>query len=231
MARAHQRLSTDEILELVESRAQTYKFLAALYSYETLPAIAKSIKDKSFLDGLSGDSNGFKLLKNFVKEAEKNNNLLEDLEVEHTALFVLPKFVRGRPYESFYLDPKQKVGAGITITVSEFYKKAGAEFTSNIDELADYIAIELEFMHFLCIKERDSWKASNKENAIGYLYFERNFLKEHLGKWYRQFCEDISKDATSDFFRGVTEITREYLDIENKDIVGLLDSVEDINKK
>ncbi|MEE8168604.1 MAG: molecular chaperone TorD family protein [Candidatus Hydrothermarchaeales archaeon] len=226
MARAHRKRSIDEILELAESRAQTYKFLAALYSYEPLPTIAKSIKDKSFLDGISGDSKGFKLLKKFVEDSQGNDNLLEDLEVEHTALFVIPKFVRGRPYESFYLDPEQKVGARITIAVSEFYKRAGAEFTSAIDELADYIAIELEFMHFLCTKEKEAWQASDKDKALGYLYFERIFLKEHLRRWYREFCDDIYKDATSDFFRGASKITREYLDIENKDIAGLVYSAE-----
>lgn len=219
----------EEFRALVNSRMQSYFFLSQLYNYYAIKDIAKMLKDGKFIKSIQeNNSEGFKLMKKYIKEvAEKKSydELVEDLQVEHTGLFVMPKFVKGRPYESFYLDKEQKVGARVTINVEKFYRSVGAEF-STIDDLPDFIGIELEFMHFLCSKEREAWERGDIKQALNALRWEEAFIREHLGKWAIKYCRDFYKDATSDFFRAVSKLTEEFLDMEVKEIRGLIKKIE-----
>ncbi len=223
-----EELTLEDFIELAQTRSDTYRFLAALYSYEALKQITKSIKNKSILKGLSSEGKGFKMIRKFVDEAPKYSNLLEELQVAHTSLFVMGKYRDSRPYESFYLDPEKKIGARVTIDVEKFYEEVGVKFTALKDDLADYIGIELEFMHHLCNKEAEAWTASNKEHAIGYLQIENTFFGEHLGKWAGLYCEDMIKEARLDFFKGAAVITKDFVQIEKNEISDLLNMAEEI---
>jgi TorA maturation chaperone TorD len=221
------KMPSGDFVELSESRAQTYLFLASLFYYDSLPAIKKSIRNKSILKGLPPSGKGFKLLKKFVeKDAPKIKNLLDKMQVEHTALFVMGKLTKGRPYESFYLDKHRKIGARVTIGVDKFYKSAGVKFTEAQDELADYIAIELEFMHHMCARELEAWKEGDKKSAVGYLKFQKDFLKDHLGKWIKPFCEDTLEETRLDFFKAACYFLMEFMEIEKAEIVELVEAGE-----
>jgi TorA maturation chaperone TorD len=224
-----EKMTVKEFIELSGSRAQTYLFLASLFYYDSLPAIKKSIRRKTILDGLTPSGRGFKLLKKFVEEdAPKIKNLLEKLQVEHTALFVMGKLTKGRPYESFYLDRDRKIGARVTINVDKFYKSAGVNFTDAQDEIADYIAIELEFMYHMCKREEEAWGEQDKKHAVGYLKFQKDFVTEHLGKWINPFCEDTLEEAKLDFFKAACHLLTEFMEIEKAEIHDLVEEAEKI---
>lgn len=221
-------------IELAGERAETYRFFAALYSYQPIEQIARAIRDKSILEALSGSGKGFKMIKEYVESAQKIKklkDLVEELQVEHTSLFVIPKYTKGRPYESFYLDKERKIGARVTIEVENFMKRAGVEFTSARDEIADYIALELEFMAFLCGKEEEQWKAGDKDVALIYLNLERDFLKNHLGKWIEPFCDDVASEPTANFFKGIVMITKDFVKLEYVEIGDLLEDAKKIKVK
>ncbi|MFQ5887978.1 MAG: molecular chaperone [Candidatus Hydrothermarchaeales archaeon] len=227
-------LALKGFIELAGDRAETYRFFAALYSYQPIEQIARAIRDKSILEGLSGSGKGFKLIKEYVENAQKIRklkDLVEELQVEHTSLFVIPKYTVGRPYESFYMDREKKIGARVTIEVENFMKRAGVEFTEARDEIADYIALELEFMAFLCGKEEEQWKAGDKEVALTYLNIERDFLKNHLGKWIEPFCDDIASEPAANFFKGVAMITKDFVKLEYVEIDDLLDDAKKLKVK
>jgi TorA maturation chaperone TorD len=229
MARKKDELKLKDFIELSGSRAQTYLFIASLFYYDSLPTIRKNIRNKSILKGISPSGKGFKTLKKFVEEdAPKIKNLLEALEVEHTALFVMGKLTKGRPFESFYLDKDRKIGARVTINVDKFYKSAGVKFTDAQDELSDYIAIELEFMFHMCSREEEAWKDRDKEHAIGYLKFQRDFLKDHLGKWIKQFTDDTVGETKLDFFKAACYLLVDFIEIEKADITDLVESAEKV---
>ncbi len=222
-----EELSLKDFIELSSSRSQTYLFLASLFYYDSLPALKKSIRNKSILQGLPPSGKGFNLLKKFVEEdAPKRRRLLEDLQVEHTGLFVMGKLTKGRPYESFYLDRDRKIGARVTINVNKFYESAGIKFTKAQDEIADYIAIELEFMHHMCKREEEAWRGRDKKHAVGYLKFQRDFITEHLGKWIKPFTDDVLEETKLDFFKAACYLLVDFMDIEKAEIHELVDQAE-----
>ncbi|MFQ5887503.1 MAG: molecular chaperone [Candidatus Hydrothermarchaeales archaeon] len=229
MAVKQEEMTMKDFKELSGSRAQTYLFLASLFYYDSLPVIKKSIRNKSILSGLTPSGKGFKMLKKFVEQdAPKIKNLLEELQIEHTALFVMGKLTKGRPYESFYLDRDRKIGARVTINVGKFYKSAGVKFTDAQDEISDYIAIELEFMYHMCKREEEAWKDRDKEHAVGYLKFQKDFITEHLGKWVDPFVEDTLEETKLDFFKAACHLLTEFMEIEKAEILDLVEHAEKI---
>jgi TorA maturation chaperone TorD len=229
MAVKKEERTVKDFLELAASRSDTYLFLASLFYYDSLPAIATSIRKKTILEGLSPGGKGFKARRKFVEvDAPKIKKLRDALEIEHTALFVMAKLTKGRPYESFYMDKDRKIGARVTINVDKFYKSAGVSFTSAQDEIADYIAIELEFMYHMCKREEEAWKRRDKEHAVGYLKFQRDFITEHLGKWVNPFCDDTLEEVKLDFFKAACYLLLEFMELEKADISELVESAEKI---
>ncbi len=229
MVSEKEKMTVNDFLELSSSRAQTYLFLASLFYYDALPALKKSIRNKSILTGLSPTSKGSKTLKKFVEEdAPKMRQLLNDLQIEHTGLFVMGKYTKGRPYESFYLDKDRKIGARVTINVNKFYKSAGIKFTDAQDEIADYIGIELEFMHLMCKREEEAWSKNDKRHAVDSLKFQRDFIIDHLGKWVNPFCEDTIGEAKLDFFKASCHLLMEFMEIEKAEINDLVEKAEKI---
>ncbi len=221
--------SLGDYTELAESRSETYLLLSKMLSYEPLKDLAKMIKDGSILKGMDSESGeGARCLTEFVEEAKSMKNVREELEVEHTTLFIVGRDKNFRPFESLYLDQDKFVGGQLTRNVEKFYEKAGVGFTKARDELADHIGIELEFMHFLCTKEAEAWRSAKKEQALRYLALERDFLKEHLTKWAFEFCEDLLERTGSNFFKASAHFTKDYLEIEKNEIETILKRAEEI---
>jgi len=232
-------LKIEEMTELAKSRKEMYYFLTVAFTYQTIKDIVKMIKDKSLLNSLPEEGEGFRLLRKFVEEKSKlpAAKIQDELEIEHTSLFVVPD-KNFRPYESFYIKTSTEglagdlslVGGPITKEVEKIYKKTGAEFTKNNDEIADYIGLELEFLHILCSKEEEAWRRGEKETALKCLQLERDFLQNHVAKWVFEFCDDLYEKSKNDFFKAAALITKEYIEIEKSDINEIIDNAEKIAK-
>lgn len=230
-------MKIEEMIELAKSRKEMYYFLTVAFTYQTIKDIAKMIKNKSLLSSLPDDGEGFKLLRKFAEEKNKLPavKIQDELEIEHTGLFVVPD-KNFRPYESFYIkagteglsEDLSLVGGPVTKQVEKIYKKVGAEFTKNNDEIADYIGLELEFLHILCSKEEGAWLTGEKETALKCLNLERAFLQEHVMKWVFEFCDNLYEKSKNDFFKAVALMTKEYIELEKSDINGIIDKAEKI---
>jgi TorA maturation chaperone TorD len=90
------------------------------------------------------------------------------------------------------------------LEVKRFYRKAGLLPDETIQEPPDYICIELDFMKRLCLLEQDQWESD--EDVLDTISTEEVFLREHLGGWVCQFCQQVEKHALTDFYRGLALI-------------------------
>lgn len=197
-----------DLKELAKARGNVYRFLANLFLEEPSPALLEKFSDEPFLSSLSdifGKNSGIDLMKDARDMA--------DLELDFSNLFIVPNEKYLKPYESVYLDERTvgtKVASGLvsgesSLAVKRSYKEAGAKI--NVKELPDHIGLELEFLHFLCTSE--NW--DNKEEALRYIGLEKRFLKEHLLKWVDEFCDNMAGNATTDFYKGLAQITKMFV--------------------
>ncbi|MEW6739680.1 MAG: TorD/DmsD family molecular chaperone [Nitrospirota bacterium] len=202
-------------------RERTYRFLSGLCLKPPSDSLIAMIRDGSILSVFQDnyeDGEGIESypagLFEFVRQAEKMPNLKEELEADHTALFVLPSDLL--PHEAVYLDKDKKLGGRITISVGQFYEKAGADILKECTEMPDHLGMELEFMAFLCGIERESWEKTGIESLQKCVEFQKMFLEEHLLKWVYRCCEKIIERAEYGFYKAVANFIIEFMKSEEE---------------
>jgi DMSO reductase family type II enzyme chaperone len=77
------------------------------------------------------------------------------------------------PYESFYGADEERLA--VMAAVTDFYERCGVELSDDFRDMPDYIATELEFMHYLCIQQHTlpAYQSIIAKAA-------REFLTDHL---------------------------------------------------
>ena len=201
-------------LELLKIRENIYAFLARMYLEEPPKKLAEDIANKRLplpeeLSALNTDlREGFSLIKKFESEFTGSaDELYEDLKEEYTRLFIGPSEDAILPYESSYVE-KTFTGKAV-LNAKENYRKAGIEKVEACNEPEDHVALELDFMAYLCRGMTEKLKGDEKIKRE--LAIQHEFLDGCLAKWVPQFCEDIIKSPNSNFYKGVAKITKGFL--------------------
>lgn len=178
------------------TRGNCFKLLAACF-YE--PDRDLFIEEQvcpnlqSLLDGwASGASTAANNMNLTIKAANQDN-----LSVDHAALFVGPFELIAPPYGSVYLEKQRRVMGDTTMEVLRHYQNAG--LSVDIKEAPDHIAIELEFMHHLCMKEAESSASGDEREVEKFMELQRDFYFNAL-KWVPQFCSAIREGSRSPFY-------------------------------
>lgn len=207
-----------------EEREKAYRFLAGLCLKPPLDSLIAMIREGSILSVIPEDSEGYTEMERFVKnEAAKIPNIKDEMEAEHTALFVLPSGVL--PHEAVYLDKERKLGGKVTISVRHFYEKAGLIVDEKCIEMPDHLGMELEFMGHLCKIERDLWDGSESIALQKCIYFQKTFLDEHLQKWVYTCCEKIIEKSKYSFYKAIAYWIIEFIKKEEEYITELYTNI------
>ena len=132
------------------------------------------------------------------------------------------------PFEDVYRgirrDGKQERGPLLgerAVAVKVIYREAGAQMDQACKELPTHIGVELSFMGFLCereavtIDERDEDECSEddkaRRKATSIANISKNFCSEHLNNWFPQLNQAIQEKAKSHFYRGLAQLTEDFL--------------------
>ncbi len=126
-----------------------------------------------------------------------------DLALEHAALFVGPFELLAPPYGSVYLEEGNRLMGDTTIAVQKIYAENGLEL--DVQEPADNISFELEFMHYLYCLEADSVVNDNGENVQDISEVRKDFLEAYLISWIPQFCERIRQGTDNLFYHSLAD--------------------------
>lgn len=221
--------STAELTKLISNRGSTYGFLARIYRVE----VDQELLDQMARMGLSIKvdlpeiSEGYRMLKGFLEHLTERT--VTDLAVDYARIFLGAGAKSGDgayPYESVYTSPEGLVMQDARDQVFKLYREEGLDRAEELNEPEDHIAVELEFMSYLCQKTTEALKDGDKGGALGYLKKQNDFLEEHLMRWVPAFCDDVQRVALGDFYKAVANITIGYLSME-KDLIGeLVDEIQ-----
>ena len=155
------------------------------------------IEDVKFLDKADISVFSTFLKENREKDDEKFHEMIA---VEYTRLFTsaIPQ-VPCPPYESMYRE--DIIMGHSTLSVLDFYNKAGLNIIEEFHDLPDHVAVELEFLYYLT------------EN--GFSAQHDSFMKEHFSKWVPGFCEDVKKNDRIGFYGNAAGILKNFIYFEN----------------
>ena len=140
---------------------------------------------------------------------------LLDLEAEYERLFG-KSVERISPREATYRwrDASILLEAGddIARALRQQYGQFGLTPRSGQE---DHVAVELEFMAYLCRREATSWQASAAEAARQLRRHERAFLDDHLGRWLSEFCGRVHARGPESFYAQLSALTDAWLSLED----------------
>ncbi len=133
----------------------------------------------------------------------------EQLSIDHAALFVGPFELLAAPYGSVYTEDTRQVMGKSTIDVLNFYETAG--LSVEIKEPPDHIAIELEFMYYLCSKEATAVHDNKSEDARKLRKQQVDFYFDALKPWAEKFCEAIRAGTDNGFYINLADCLEHFL--------------------
>ena len=126
----------------------------------------------------------------------------EQLSVDHAELFLGPFSLIAAPYGSVYLEKNRQVMGDTTIGVLKTYQEAGLSVDEK--EPPDHVAIELEFMSYLCLREAESRAEGKTADAEKFIGWQRDFFQSYLS-WLPSLCETIRTGTKSPFYLSLAD--------------------------
>jgi TorA maturation chaperone TorD len=102
-----------------------------------------------------------------------------------------------------------------TLAAGECYQEVGLELAPDFNGTPDHIAVELEFMHFLVVKELDALEGVNLDRARNFRQKQRAFLERHLAAWVPDFSRSVAEQAQTVFYQNLAAATRIYIESES----------------
>lgn len=189
----------NEIKEIIV-RGDCFKLLAACF-YE--PDKQLFVEEKlaenleSLMENFSPDA------KVAAKNMQKSLNELsqETLSVDHAALFIGPFELIAAPYGSVHIEKKRTVKEDSTMFVARCYDEAG--MSVDMKEPEDHVAIELEFMYYLCGMQAEALHGGRSEDAQHFRDMQTTFYFQAMKPWIKEFCGAIQGGTTNEFYKNV----------------------------
>jgi TorA maturation chaperone TorD len=142
----------------------------------------------------------------------------EELGTEYNRLFVGPASVPCPPYESVHRTDRPEMESGLVLGPSASdarrrYAEAGLVISNDFKDLPDHIAVELEFMCFLCDREMDSKDSSDAEK---WRRLQRDFVASHLKPWVGPFANKILASTRSPYYTLAAMVLEAFLADESE---------------
>ena len=187
----------EETLVHLCQRADSYKFLSECYYLPDEELIQK-------VTCAAQSNESFTELVSHIPPAVE----LEALRVDFTRLFVGPFKLLAPPYGSIYLEDNRIMGES-TIDVENWYEEEGLDVA--INDPPDHIAMELEFMYYLTVKQIQAAKEENSQNIQLYRQKQKSFLCSHLARWLPELAENVQENAQTEFYKKLTQLTEMFV--------------------
>lgn len=200
---------TDEFIQNEAYRADVYRLLSACYCKPGKEFVEEGLA-KNLAAALEPVHNEAVSFAKQMDEALANHSDM-DILIDYSELFVGPLKLLAPPYGSTYLEGQRTVMGDTTINAVKYYRKAGVEMDPDQKDIPDHISVELEFMYFLITKEIEAYRNANRDEALGHLTMQNDFIKQHLGAWAPKFAKDIKDGAKNPFYKNLADCTLSFI--------------------
>jgi len=229
---ADNAVGRDGYLAVNRNRRLLYAFLSRMYEKEVTLDLLKELSSESTpvfrvggSEGLDDEfKKGFEMLGRYLSLSGRDLNEVKlELAVDYANLFLGLRGKPPHPSESVYRSADHSLFQEPRDEVLYAYWNAGVDKVKDFTEPEDHIAIELQFMEYLCRKTVEALERDERDEAKKYLQIQKKFVDDHLAKWVPQFTKDIIENADVDFYKGVAYVTRAFIGSERGAIGDLIE--------
>jgi len=203
-----------ELAGLCRQRSATYGLLARLYRVEV---------DQEFLDVLHGMrfpaatgnascDEGYRMVATYLSNL--NEHSVTELAVDYARTFIgygVDAYSAAFPFESVYTSEKRLKMQEARDEVLAIYHAYGLDKNESWKENEDHLAVELEFMQFMCDRTVAALETGDEDKAVSLLATQKGFLDDHLAAWAPMMTADVRRISKTWFYQGLSHVTDGFL--------------------
>jgi len=161
----------------------------------------------------------------YLKEPDAlSRKKAEGLHWDYTRMFIGPGKVPAPPWESIYTNVDNLYLSPETHEVRNAYRKYNLLPKAFGHEPDDHLGLELDFLHQLCEMAREKARSEDEKGLVEILNDQKAFLDEHLLNWVPDWTRDVVKSAKTDFYKGMAQLLKAYLNLDHEMIEELLEA-------
>jgi DMSO reductase family type II enzyme chaperone len=188
-------------------RAQVYGFLADAFLYPR----ENWTEDLSLVANI-GAASGLPIthyeLRQAVSRLPVTELPLSDLQTAYHHTFGIAGSLC---YETEYGLPHEYRQSQEMADIAGFYRAFGFQMGGQRRERPDHIAVELEFMHILALKEAYALETGIPEHVEICVAAQGKFLQDHLGRWVNLFAQSVALNASGSVYEMVSQFTADFV--------------------
>lgn len=147
------------------------------------------------------------------------DELLTEMRREYTRLFTHPKKSEIDIYETLFLfipeDGEESPPLFISPAAADAercYNKAGLVMSKEVNEPADHMATEMEFMMYLYLQKARALKDNNRSELARRDSEIKEFKELHLQKWAKEFFNRCILKSNSELYRVLGGLGSMYME-------------------
>ncbi|MEM2465551.1 MAG: molybdopterin-dependent oxidoreductase [Candidatus Bathyarchaeia archaeon] len=223
-----------QLIDFMRGRWSIYNFLSRVYEREISETLLKGmVGENSSIEHLRGLGDLIRDEYRNVVEAfndlkEHAKMLMDDIErnmlklAEDYAYLFLGVGRLPHPSESSYLSDDSFIVQEPRDEVLNVYRSVDVQKSEDYSEPEDHIAVELQFMAYLCRRSIEAFATGREDEGKKYLELQKNFFHSHLLAWVPKLTKNILEKAGTDFYKIVARITEEFVKSEKNTVDKLI---------
>ena len=193
--------------------------LARLLYEEPQRAWLQSLADEAVFDDIPFGADqpdvaaGLRLLQQWSPTAHSglSEEAHEKLRLDYARLFLGPGKLLAPPWESAQVTEGRQLFQPQTLQVRQWFRRFGLEAERLHTEPDDHLGLEFAFLAHLAQRGLGALAQGNAAGLDEALTAQRDFLTAHPLQWVPLWCDQVEKNARTDFYRGVAQVTRGVL--------------------
>ena len=202
--------------ECALARAVIYNYLSIAYRYPTeahhqaLKELDEGLRESLYVLSDGADDPAAKWCSELTELAASSS--LEDLEANHVILFSHSPHGTCPLYEGEYAESEEGLQQPHELgDLAAFYRAFGLEMADKSRQRVDFIAVECEYLSFLCHKQAYAEEHEDMKLAELSLDAQKKFLQDHLGRWAPAFARQVVRKADQGFYQVLAHFTSAHV--------------------
>jgi len=223
-----------DLLEYSANRASLYELLGSLYLLElTAPQVDRfRHQDFDLLKGVDPHiDEGLASIKRYFKASAGSDARTElATDYAHSVLGATADERRmALPYESVFTSEEGLLMQSARDDVYRLYCAEHLGTPEGLDIPEDHLGLMFEFMAHLCRRYNDALLAGDLCEAHRLACVQQEMLVNHIANWIDEYCDVLADVSRTDFYKGLSQITRGWVKLEVPTVAGVIADTEDVS--
>lgn len=205
----------DPLIDAMAARATVYRLLASLYFTELTDEQIAHIHALEALDPADLDPLFAEGLHNMQRALRRpNSGTREELAVDYAHSILgagTYEERRATPFESVFTSETGLLMQDARDEVLALLRSEGIVPDPALRVPEDHLSFICEFMAVLCDRLVAALQADDLAEARRIAQVQQTLHHDHLANWIDAYCDVLDTVALTDFYRGVSKITRSFV--------------------